>query len=237
MDNLICYTIYDIYVLKLEIIPKKELTETKLNNNSSEDYIEYIYNFYMDDYSILEIYDLNNKILNIDINFPKNKDLIVTNKFQIAVDILKYLIFFSYHDINDLSNYFNHNIYFINNINANYSHICEYLRMIYDNRTNKSQCNSLIEYNEIFNINKNEMIEKYPSCGIIRLYNIKRDMTLSIGLELFHINYKINGQIKIFLDEDRPILEGYYIDNNRIGTFCGITYENGQKTKYLIYLN
>jgi hypothetical protein len=234
-DNLLCYTIYDIYVLKLEIMPNKEFAEGhKLNINTSTDYIFNIFNFYMDDYKILEIYDINNEIINVNINFPKNNDLIVTNKFQIALDILKYLIFFSDHDINFLSEYFTHDIYFINDINSNYTHICEYIRMIYDNRTNKAKCKSLIKYNEIFNIDKNILAHKYNSCGIIRLYNIKRDFSICIGLEFFHINYTIHGQIKIFLDEEHPIIEGKYIDDKRHGTFCGISYKNGQKTKFLL---
>jgi hypothetical protein len=106
--------------------------------------------------------------------------------------------------------------------------------MIYDRRTNKSECKFLIEYNKIFNINQHELINKYPSSGIIRLYNVNRDMSLSIGIEFFHTNYKINGPIKISLDEKHPIIEGLYIDDKRHGTFWGTSYKNNQKTKYFI---
>lgn len=246
MNNLICYTIYDIYVLKLEIIISNEFKEKKINlfdNTESKDYIEYIFNYYINYYDILEIYDLNNQILNIDIKFPINKNLLMTNKFEIALDILKYLIFFSDHDINILSEYLEPTIFYINdnndnnNIDVKYTQICECFRAIYDKRTNKPIGNYLIKYNEIFNIDKNQIIEKYPSCGIIRLYNIKRDMTLCIGLELFHTNYNINGPIKISIDEERPIINGLYIDDKRNGIFWGISYKNREKIKFILWDN
>ena len=49
--------------------------------------------------------------------------------------------------------------------------------------------------------------------------------------DVFHVACKLcDREYKIFLDEEHPIIEGKYIDDKRHGTFCGISYKNGQKT-------
>jgi len=231
MDDNTCYTIYDIYVLKLKLKFKNNYDKQIPN----DDYIIHIYNVYVD-YEILEVINLNNEIINYNVNFPANKDILITNNFICAQDILKYLIFFEGHDINILANYFNDGAYIYNFIDSNYIYICEHFRKLYDPTPNKAVCRKLIKYNEIFNINKNDLAKKYPSSGIIRLFNIKNDTNnLVHGIEFFHSNYQINGPIKISIDDEHPIIQGQYVDNKRCGTFWGTSYKNGEKIRFLLW--